>query len=186
MHKARPEPRETAENPVLPLDLPPLSPPRPPAERSAATERREQVALLRHAIARGAREAPARAEAALRAFPADAELLLLAALAAVRAGEGARALAYLKRFRKRYEEEKPAALLEALALAEQGQIARARALLESAGLANPGAAAGWFVGEDGMLPWLHLRLDAIHARAAPARPGPPRAPVRAPARGRAV
>ncbi len=81
------------------------------------------------------------AEAALRALPTDPEVLLLAALAALVVRRPERAQAFLKRFAKRFVAGKPVTLLGALALAQQGQIARAWHLLESEDLTDDAAAA---------------------------------------------
>ena len=57
------------------------------------------------------------AEEGLRSWPADPELLLLAALAALAMDLPERALSLLKRYGKRYVPGKPVTLLMALALA---------------------------------------------------------------------
>ncbi len=114
------------------------------------------------------------AEAALRALPTDPEVLLLAALAALVVRRPERAQAFLKRFAKRFVAGKPVTLLGALALAQQGQIARAWHLLESEGLTDDAAAARWFIGAPVMLGWLAGALRDIRSRR-PRAQGAPRA-----------
>ncbi len=80
------------------------------------------TAHLRAALAERFSQAPGIAAEALRAWPADPELLLLAALTALAGGLPERALVLLKR----YGPSKPATLLTGLVLAQQGQSARRR------------------------------------------------------------
>ncbi len=115
------------------------------------------------------------AEAALRAYPIDQQLLLLAALAAIVADQPDRAIGFLKRLERKYDSDNATTLLTALALARQGYTARARTLLERDGLLDPYKAFGWFVGGRAMAPWLVQELTAIrtpHPRQGlAARPG---------------
>ena len=104
------------------------------------------------------------AEAALRVLPTDPEVLLLAALAALVVRRPERAQAFLKRFAKRFAAAKPATLLSALVLGQQGQFARAWHLLESEDLTGDAAAARWFVGAPAMLGWLAASLGDIRSR----------------------
>jgi superfamily II DNA or RNA helicase len=102
-----------------------------------------------------------RAEAALRAWPADPEILLLAALTALAGNLPDRALRLLKRYGKRYVAGKRATLLTGLALAQQGQFARAWTTLEPEHLHTDRVAAAWFVGDERMAEWLFDRLREI-------------------------
>jgi superfamily II DNA or RNA helicase len=146
-------------------------------------------------------QAPALAEAALRACPGDPNLLLLGALAAltgdaparaVATDAPARALALLKRFARKFETDNTVTLLSALALARQGHTARARALLEQHGLLDLREAAAWFIGGRGMVEWLIGEWQALQAAhrhlTRAARPAPRIAPAapRATSRRRAV
>ncbi len=142
-------------------------------------------AHLRAALAERSSQALDIATEALRAWPADPELLLLVALTALAGGLPERALVLLKRYGKRYEAGKPATLLTALALAQQGQATRAWAMLHAEGLHTDRAALAWFVGDDAMEDWLRARLREMrqgqrsqarpHARAHPdAGPAPVR------------
>ncbi|MFC7694185.1 hypothetical protein ACFQY5_36285 [Paeniroseomonas aquatica] len=134
------------------------------------------------------------AEAALRACPADSALLLLAALAALVAGQPDRAIGFLKRFERKFEADKAVTLLTALALARKGYTARAWTLLEQDGLLDPYDAIRWFIGGRAMAGWLvtqlaEIRTDQLHEqrkvrqgmpRAATGKPTGRPAPVRYP------
>src|SRR3954466_14777347 len=140
------------------------------------------------------------ADDGLLAWPADPELLLLAALAALAANQPVRALALLKRYGKRYKSGRPSSLLTSLALAQQGKPDEAWAMLQAAQLETDRAAAAWFVGDDMMEDWLFSWLREIRRQARlrlsrlapaprlptarPARPAPNRAPVGRPAAAR--
>jgi len=113
---------------------------------------------LRKALAERSSQALDMAEEALHAWPASPELLLLAALAALAGARPERALVLLKRYGKRYGPGKPAVLLTGLALAQQGQSARAWSMLQDAGLHTGRAALSWFVGDDIMEEWLYSQL----------------------------
>ncbi|MDA8247872.1 MAG: DEAD/DEAH box helicase, partial [Rhodospirillales bacterium] len=119
------------------------------------------IGRVRSALAERSSHAQAFAEEGLRAWPADPELLLLAALTALAAGLPERALALLKRYGKRYVPGKPVALLTALAIAQQGQFARAWTTLHAEGLETDRAARSWFVGDDVMADWLVASLRQI-------------------------
>ena len=146
------------------------------------------TAHLRAALAERFSQAPGIAAEALRAWPADPELLLLAALTALAGGLPERALVLLKR----YGPSKPATLLTGLVLAQQGQSARAWATLHADGLLTDRAALAWFVGHGVMEDWLRARLREMRqerhfqthpptrAQARP-HPGTGPAPVRRPA-----
>ena len=136
---------------------------------------------VRQALAERSPQAREVAEEALRAWPASQELLLLAALAALAEVRPERALVLLKRYAKRYGPGKPAVLLTALALAQQGQPTRAWAMLQEATLHTGRAALPWFVGDDVMEEWLYSQLHRLReeqlqppgrVQARPPRPSP--------------
>ncbi len=135
---------------------------------------------VRMALARHPDTATGVAEDALRAHPGEFELLLLAALAALAAGQPVRAHAFLKRHQKRYVRSRAVNLLTALAFAQQRQFTRAWALLCADGTETFPIAASWFIGPQAMLGWLRDRL--LEIRLEQRRPGPPpRAPAKPPA-----
>ncbi len=103
------------------------------------------------------------AEGALRACPADAGLLVIAALAALVAGQPHKAIGFLKRHGQRYGADNPVTLLTALAWAQQGDTVRARTLLEQSALLEPHQAIHWFVGGRPMAGWLVRELMAIRS-----------------------
>ena len=133
---------------------------------------------MRAALAERSSQALAFAEEGLRAWPADPEMLLLAALTALAGGVPERALALLKRYGKRYVPGKPVSLLTALAIAQQGQFARAWTMLHAEGLESDRAALSWFVGDDVMRAWLYDRLREIRLERLRVQ-GPAQAPRRA-------
>jgi superfamily II DNA or RNA helicase len=116
---------------------------------------------LRQALAERSSQALDIAEEALHAWPASPELLLLAALTALAGARPERALVLLKRYGKRYGLGKPAILLTGLALAQQGQSARAWAMLLDAGLHTERTALPWFVGDDVLEEWLYSQLHRL-------------------------
>jgi superfamily II DNA or RNA helicase len=103
------------------------------------------------------------AEAALRACPGEGGFLVIAALAALVAGQPDKAIGFLKRHGQKHRADNPVTLLTALALARQGYTARARALLEPEGLLDPRNALRWFVGGRQMAGWLINELTAIRS-----------------------
>jgi superfamily II DNA or RNA helicase len=109
------------------------------------------------------------ADAALRACPSDPTLLLIGALAALVAGQPDRSIGFLKRYDRKYETDRESTLLTALAVAQQGYITHARALLEREGLLVPFRALGCFIGGRSMEPWLLRQLATIRA----GQPRPP-------------
>jgi len=169
-------------------------------ERSAEQARADRalcVDRVRSALQARSSRAAEIAEIALRAWPVDPELLLLAALTALASRQPERALALLKRYGKRYTPGKPVTLLTSLALAQQGKPDQAWALLQAAQLETDRAAIGWFVGDDVMEDWLlsQLRdirrlgrrpLGASQRAARPAKPAPTRIPIPRPPATRAV
>ncbi len=139
---------------------------------------------VRQALADRSSQAVEFADEGLRAWPADPELLLLAALTALAVRQPERALALLKRYGKRYRPGKPVSLLTALALGQQGHFARAWAMLQAEQLDSERAALGWFVGDDVMQEWLFaslrdIRLQRLRSPAPPRAAGSP-APARPP------
>src|SRR4051794_9289790 len=159
----------------------------------AGSTRDACVDRLRRELEAGSSRASEIADDGLLAWPADPELLLLAALAALAANRPVRALALLKRYGKRYKSGRPSSLLTSLALAQQGKPDEAWAMLQAAQLETDRAAAACFVGDYVMEDWLFSWLREIR-RQARLRPGrlapipsprtaqPPRpAPNRAPA-----
>jgi superfamily II DNA or RNA helicase len=152
------------------------------------------VDRVREALAARTSEATGIVAEALRAYPGHGELLLLAALTALAGRAPDRALVHLKRFQKRYGTQRPATLLTALALAQQGQFPRARTMLQSAGIERFRDAVRWFVGDGILEEWLERLLLLIRREAGgkpaaasrkplrppPARPGRGAAPVIAP------
>ncbi len=147
---------------------PPIDP--PPAEPAAEPAGRDVwIGRVRQALAARSSQASEFVEEALRAWPIDPELLLLAALTALAVRQPERALALLKRYGKRYVPGKHVTLLHALALGQQGLFARAWAMLQAEGLDTDRAALGWFVGDDVMRDWLvaslgDIRLQRLRAR----------------------
>ena len=151
-------PRERAAR-TVPLVPDPL-PDRPIAEPASQMD---WACMLRDAIAARSSDAVDFAEEALRAWPTDPEILLLAALTALAGNLPDRALRLLKRYGKRYVAGKGMTLLTGLALAQQGQFARAWTALEAEQLQTDRVAAAWFIGDERMAQWLFDRLREIRA-----------------------
>lgn len=157
-------------------------PEQPPSEHDG---RDFWIGQVRTALATRSAAATDLAEDGLRSWPSDAELLLLAALAALAGTAPDRALILLKRFGKRFGPNKAASLLVAIALAQQGQHAQAWVRLEKDGLQTANAAIGWFVGDDIMQDWLCGWLREIRMRqgrlSKPTRPAASARPAKSPA-----
>ena len=117
--------------------------------------------MLRDVLAARSSGAADLAEEALRAWPTDPEILLLASLTALAGNLPDRALRLLKRYGKRYVAGKGMTLLTGLALAQQGQLARAWATLEPEQLYTDRMAVVWFIGDERMAEWLFDRLREI-------------------------
>ena len=100
-------------------------------------------------------------EDALRAWPTDAEILLLAALTALAGNQTDRAQRLLKRYCKRYVPGKLLKLVLALTHAQQGHFTQAWAILAAEELTTDRAAHEWFVGHTVMEEWLYERLREI-------------------------
>ena len=135
----------------------------PPPDQPAAEEltHGEWADRIRVALAQRSAHALQVAEDALRAWPADAEILLLAALTALASNLPDRALRLLKRYGKRYVSGKVVALLTALALAQQGHFPQAWAKLADEQLTTDREAHNWFIGNTVMSHWLFDRLREI-------------------------
>jgi len=144
-----------------------------PAQREAA--RTELWAeRMRTALARDPDHAVALADKALTARPADGELLLLAAVAALMNDLPARAQVYLKRYQKRSGPDRSSLLLTALALAQQSKVTEAWTILHENGLAGWGASSA-FIGGLALLPWLRegvVEIERAHNRRRRAAPTP--------------
>ncbi len=125
------------------------------------SERNVWVSHVRDALATRSPQMLRISEDGLRAWPADPELLLLAALTALAEESPMRAFALLKRYGKRYEPGKPVILLTALAYAQQGHFARAWTMLQHERMTTDRAAVSWFVGDDIMDDWLFAQLRSI-------------------------
>jgi superfamily II DNA or RNA helicase len=135
----------------------------PPPDQPAAEQltRGEWADRIRVALAQRSAHALQVAEDALRAWPGDAEILLLAALTALASNQPDRALRLLKRYGKRYVSGKVVALLTALALAQQGHFPQAWAKLTDEQLTTDREAHTWFIGNTVMSHWLFDRLREI-------------------------
>ena len=139
-----------------------LTRPNPPGDQPSKPRRREfWVRRLRDALAARSSQAFDVAEEGLRLWPADPEILMLAALTALAGNQPERALALLKRHGKRYVPGKAVTLLTALALGQQGHFAQAATMLRGAHLNTDHAALAWFVGDAVMADWLFARLREI-------------------------
>ncbi len=101
------------------------------------------------------------AEEMVAACPAESDVLIMAATAAVLDGQPRRALVFLKRHSKRYFPSAPHHLLHALALNQEKKRVAARALLEQHGLAEWGPAYHAFAGGHTHVHWLFEQLAAI-------------------------
>ena len=140
--------------------LPGLDPPADQPEPGRPT-RGFWADCIRVALAQRSRDVFQVAEDALRDWPADAEILLLAALTALAGNQTDRALRLLKRYGKRYVPSKLMTVLMALALAQQGHFAQAWTTLAAEGLTTDRAAAAWFIGDAVMEEWLYERMREI-------------------------
>ena len=109
-----------------------------------------QIAHVRGLFATRSPKVLEAAEEAIRGCTNSAELLLLAALVALALALRlpARALTLLKRHGKRFEPNKAAAVLTALALGQQDKLLAAWTILEAEGLTTDTAAQPWFVGDE--------------------------------------
>ncbi len=135
----------------------------PPLDQPAVGQHGQEfwIVHLRAALSVRSPHALDIATEALRAWPTDPELLLLSALAALAVDLPERALAFLKRYGKRFIPGKPVTLLTALALAQQGHVTRAWTMLQADRLDTDRAALAMFVGDDAMDEWLRFRLREI-------------------------
>jgi superfamily II DNA or RNA helicase len=134
------------------------------------------VGRVRAALSQRSPDALTVAEQGLRHCPADPEMLLLSALAALAVGSPDRALSLLKRYGKRYVPGRPVTLLTSLAMAQQGNLTGAWQTLHAARLDTDRAAIAWFVGDAIMDDWLCAQLHDIRRH----RPRPPAKSVAGP------
>jgi superfamily II DNA or RNA helicase len=143
---------------------------------------------IRVALAQRSPNAFQVAEDALQAWPADAEILLLAALTALAGKQPDRAQRLLKRYGKNYVPGKLMTLLMGLTLAQKGHFAQAWATLAAEELTTDRAAHTWFIGRTVMDEWLYDRLREIRrerlrvpsqTRPSTVRGAKPEAPIRA-------
>jgi superfamily II DNA or RNA helicase len=104
------------------------------------------------------------AEQAVRAFPGEAGILLLAATAALLDRNCERAQTFLKRFFKRYGAVKAYHLLRALAFAQEDKFVLARSVLEAHGLEDPFDAFLNFPGGWARQAWFYSEYDRIFER----------------------
>ena len=79
--------------------------------------------------------------AALKAFPADRQLLLLRAITLDRAGRAAESSTFIRQLQSRWPEWQPAWTVEAVVLASHGRLREARAALDVASALGPPVAA---------------------------------------------
>jgi hypothetical protein len=104
------------------------------------------------------------AEEAVLRDPGSADILMLAATAALLDNQPDRAQVFLKRYFKRYIPEAPYHLLYALALESQNKLILARAVLENHGLTDQLTAFYAFPGGWARREWLNKRLANILGR----------------------
>jgi superfamily II DNA or RNA helicase len=153
------------------------------------------IATLNDASVRRAPDLLDLAQQAVAACPRDGQVLYLAAVAALRAGDPGRAQTYHKRLRKHFVTDARDALLDALILAAQGALGRARDVLRRDGIVTVFHALRSFPGDPRLDPWVGSQVEmilavdtlaeakavarhVIKASARPARPSAP-APTRA-------
>jgi len=139
----------------------PAIPPETPQDASAWVRALDQAFALR------APHLQELAEQAVRECPREHQILYLAALAALLEENPERCERYLTRIGKHYIFDNRHHLLEAIALAQQGILAGALALLKRAGLHTPHQAVLWFVAHRSLRPWLVEWLAGIYAHEAP-------------------
>ncbi len=135
--------------------------PLPDLPATEPATRGEWADRIRVALAKRSSSAFQIVDDALQAWPADAEILLLAALTALGGNQPDRALRLLKRYGKRYVPGKMMSLLMALTHAQQGHFAQAWTILAAEELTTDRAAHHWFVGNTVMEEWLYDRLREI-------------------------
>ena len=135
---------------------------------------------IRVALAKRSSSAFQIVDDALQAWPADAKILLLAALTALAGNQPDRALRLLKRYGKRYVPGKLMSLLMALTYAQQGLFAQAWTILAAEEMTTDRAAHNWFIGNTVMEAWLYDRMHEIRRERLLANqqaPGRPKARV---------
>jgi superfamily II DNA or RNA helicase len=101
------------------------------------------------------------AEKAVQASPLDGQVLVLAALAMLIAGNSARAFAFLRVLQQRFRPAPVVQLLLAIGYAQKGQAAKAGQVLDALGIRTTAQARYWFPPETGADDWLDGWLKAI-------------------------
>jgi superfamily II DNA or RNA helicase len=153
---------------VLPgFDAQPVQPQRPPPNIP-----KDWIDRVRGALRERSPQAARLAADGLREFPDHPHLLLLASLTSLAEQSPEAALVHLKRFQKRYGFQTPAALLRALAIAQQGEVRLAWTILKGAGVASIYTAPYSFIGAGVMDDWLRrellrIRREATREKSAP-------------------
>jgi superfamily II DNA or RNA helicase len=142
-----------------------------PAKMPAPSTREHWLELLGPELASRSPDSLRIADDALRAFPANPALLLMAALAALVSDVPDRAMSLLRRFEKKFVADRPVTLLTALTLARQGYVARAWTLLDKDRLNEPREAMAWFIGGQPMAGWLVEQLMHIRKAHGQVQPG---------------
>jgi superfamily II DNA or RNA helicase len=145
--------------------------PLPPIE--SLNNAKDWITAVNNACARHDPQAQELAEQALQAYPREGQLFYLAILAALLAEQPARAHRLLKRTSKHFILDERHHLLSAIALAQQGGLANAAALLRQYGLDAPHLATRWFHGEWSLSSWVMEWLNAILAPPPARKPAPP-------------
>jgi len=110
------------------------------------------------------------AEQAVRACPREHHILYLAAVAALLGENPERCQRYLKRISRDYVLDDRHELLQAIALAQQGILAGALALLKKVGLEHPHQAMWCFLADQSLNPWLVEWLARIYTNDTPRAP----------------
>ncbi|MCC6778745.1 MAG: DEAD/DEAH box helicase family protein [Hyphomicrobiales bacterium] len=151
--------RAPAAQPLLPFGDLPEQPERAPQHDAADG----WELVLRAMFADPARRSGflVQAERAVQDQPGSGPLLLFAATAALLEREPARAQVFLKRFGKRFVANTNWHLLRALALAQEGKVASARAVLKAHGLTNRHDALMVFLAGPSRRNWLFHHLDRL-------------------------
>jgi len=147
---------------------------------STSKHSRQWTETLRQACYPNNPRLPELAEQAVRECPHDPDVLYLAAVAALLTERPGRCVRYLQRYDKYYYSDEHTDLLRALAMAQQGQMTGALALLRGAGLISPEQALYWFTGNLLLRSWCYDWLRAVYEYKPPvAKPKERQAPARA-------
>nr|MBS0019194.1 DEAD/DEAH box helicase [Gammaproteobacteria bacterium] len=132
-----------------------------PATDKTPQDARGWIAAIHAAFASQDTDPLTVADQAVRDCPDDGRLLHLAAIAALMDERPERCLRYLKRYSKRFYTDRRDQLLRALALAQQGRIPAAYAILEQAHLQHFYAAWQWFAGGPPLEGWFRKQFIRI-------------------------